>query len=182
MRHTLLLSNGYEPLKIISWKKAIVLVFLEKVEVVEAYAEKVRAPSAEYPLPAVVRLHRYVRYLPQRVKFSRQNLFFRDNYTCQYCHKPHPPGQLTYDHVVPRSFGGQTSWTNIVTACKRCNHRKGNKHLHQVNFKLLRDPVEPKWMPLFSPLIHSDATPPVWREYLATALPALAGHAAGAAD
>ena len=182
MRHTLLLSNGFEPLKIISWKKAIILVYLEKVEVVEAYGEHVHAPSLVLPLPAVVRLHRYVRYLPQRVKFSRQNLFFRDNYTCQYCHKPHAPSQLTYDHVVPRSYGGKTTWTNIVTACKRCNHKKGNKPLHLVNLRLLRDPFEPKWMPLFSPLVHSDATPVVWRDYLAGALPMPMGRAAGAAD
>lgn len=182
MRHTLLLSNGYEPLKIISWKKAIVLVYLEKVEVLEAYGEHVHAPSRALPLPAVVRLHRYVRYLPQRVKFSRQNLFFRDNYTCQYCHKPHPPSQLTYDHVVPRSYGGKTTWTNIVTACKRCNHKKGNKPLSQVSFKLLRDPIEPKWMPLFSPLIHSDAAPTVWRDYLAGALPSPVSRAGDAAD
>jgi 5-methylcytosine-specific restriction endonuclease McrA len=182
MRHTLLLSNGFEPLKIISWKKAIVLVYLEKAEVVEAYGEQVHAPTLTLPLPAVVRLHRYVRYLPQRVKFSRQNLFFRDNYTCQYCHKPHPPSQLTYDHVVPRSYGGKTTWTNIVTACKRCNHRKGDKPLHLVSFKLLRDPVEPKWMPLFSPLIHSDATPIVWRDYLGAALPAALGRTGDAAD
>jgi 5-methylcytosine-specific restriction endonuclease McrA len=180
MKHTLLLSSGYEPLKIISWKKAIVLAFLEKVEVLEAYSETIHAPSLEYPLPAVVRLRRYVRYMPQRVKFSRQNLFFRDNYTCQYCHKPHPPGQLTYDHVVPRSYGGKTTWTNIVTACKRCNHKKGNKPLHMVNFKLLREPVEPKWMPLFSPLVQAESTPSIWREYLASAVSPQ--HAVGTGD
>ncbi len=166
MDHTLLLSSGYEPLKIISWKKAITLVFLEKVEILEQYAQVVRSPTLEVHLPAVVRLHRYVKYLPQRVKFSRQNLFFRDNYTCQYCNKQHPPSQLTYDHVVPRSYGGKTTWTNIVTACKRCNHRKGNKLLHAVDFTLVQTPEEPRWMPMFSPAFQTDAAPPVWRTYL----------------
>jgi 5-methylcytosine-specific restriction endonuclease McrA len=167
MQHTLLISSSYEPLKIISWQKAITLMFLGKVDVLESYETQIHAPSLTMRLPAVVRLHRFIKLVPQRVKFSRQNLFFRDNYTCQYCHKPHPPGQLTYDHVVPRSYGGKTSWTNIVTACKRCNHKKGNKPLHLVNFKLLRDPVEPKWMPMFAPTFQVAAAPPVWRTYLA---------------
>ena len=166
MDHTLLLSSGYEPLKIISWKKAVSLWFLDKVEVVEEYEEVIRSPSLTLPLPAVVKLHRYVKFAPQRVKFSRQNLFVRDNYTCQYCQKSHPPSQLTYDHVVPRSYGGKTTWTNIVTACKRCNHKKGNKPLHAVNFTLTRVPVEPKWLPLFSPAFQTESAPPVWRNYL----------------
>jgi 5-methylcytosine-specific restriction endonuclease McrA len=166
MDHTLLLSYGYEPLKIISWKKAVTLWFLDKVEVVEKYDEVIRSPSLEVPLPAVVKLQRYVKFIPQRVKFSRQNLFVRDNYTCQYCQKSHPPSQLTYDHVVPRSYGGKTTWTNIVTACKRCNHKKGNKPLHAVNFSLPREPVEPKWLPLFSPAFQTDSAPLVWRTYL----------------
>lgn len=166
MEHTLLLSHGYEPLKIISWKKAVILWFLDKVEVVEEYDDVIRSPSLTLPLPAVVKLHRYVKFIPQRVKFSRQNLFVRDNYTCQYCQKSHPPSQLTYDHVVPRSYGGTTSWTNIVTACKRCNHKKGNKPLHAVNFTLARDPVEPKWLPLFSPAFQTESAPPAWRTYL----------------
>ena len=167
MDQTLLLSFGYEPLKIISWRKAITLMFLEKVEVVEQYQECVRSPSLTLPIPAVVRLHRYVKYLPQRVKFSRQNLFYRDNYTCQYCLRPHPPSQLTYDHVVPRSYGGKTTWTNIVTACKRCNHKKGNKLLTMVNLTLQQPPQEPRWLPPFSPAFNSEAAPIVWRTYLA---------------
>jgi len=147
MESTLLLSASYEPIKIISWKKAVVLSYLEKVEVVEHYERIVHSPSVSLPLPAVVRLHRYLKNLPRKVKFSRQNLYHRDNFTCQYCHQPQPAHQLTYDHVIPRSRGGETSWTNVVTACVHCNLKKGNKLLHQINYRLAKEPKEPKWLP-----------------------------------
>lgn len=167
MSSTLLLSATYEPIKIISWKKAIVLYFLEKVEVIENYdRQMVRSPSIQVPMPSVVKLRRFVRNLPRKVKFSRQNLYHRDNYTCQYCHKPHPSNQLTYDHIIPRSRGGGTSWTNVVTACVRCNLKKGNKLLEQINYKLLKEPLEPKWLPVFSPNLAMDRAPTMWEPYL----------------
>ncbi|MCH7478311.1 MAG: HNH endonuclease [SAR324 cluster bacterium] len=169
MDHTLLLSVGYEPLKVISWKKAVTLVFLEKVEVVEEYQREVHSPSVTFRLPAVVKLNRFLRPIPRRVKFSRQNIFFRDNYTCQYCHRPHPAHQLTYDHIVPRSKGGKTSWTNVVTSCIRCNLRKGSKPLHATNFNLLKKPEEPKWLPQFSHAFPLETAPLAWRDYLAFA-------------
>jgi len=167
MENTLLLSASYEPLSIIPWKRAVLLVLLDKVEVLEEYARAVRSPSVSLQLPAVVRLQRLVRRGPRRVKFSRQNIFHRDNFTCQYCHKPHPPSQLTYDHIVPRSRGGQTTWTNIVTSCIHCNLKKGNKPLHALNVALLKPPVEPRWLPAFSNLLHLEQAPPAWRDYLA---------------
>lgn len=166
MESTLLLSATYEPIKVISWKKAVVLTVLGKVDVLEEYAREVHSPTTSVRLPAVIKLHRYVKNLPRRVKFSRQNLYHRDNYTCQYCHRPHPASQLTYDHVIPRSRGGETTWTNVVTACIRCNLKKGNKLLHQVNYRLLNEPREPKWLPVFGPQLGLDSAPPPWRTYL----------------
>ncbi len=166
MESTLLLSATFEPLKVISWKKAVVLFFLGKVDVIERYDTTVHSPSTTINVPAVVKLRRYVRHIPRRVKFSRQNLFQRDNYTCQYCHKHHPANQLTYDHVVPRSRGGKTSWTNVVTACTRCNLKKGNKLLHQVNYKLLHEPREPSWLPGLAPGLVLRSAPSVWHTYL----------------
>lgn len=166
MENTLLLSATYEPIKIISWKKAVTLFFLGKVDILENYTHTVHSPTLTMNLPAVVKLTRYVRTVPRKVKFSRQNLYYRDNYTCQYCHKPLPSSQLTYDHVVPRSKGGKTSWTNVVTACIRCNLKKGNKLLHQVNFKLLKEPREPRWLPVFSPTLRPESAPEVWQDYL----------------
>jgi 5-methylcytosine-specific restriction endonuclease McrA len=166
MESTLLLSATYEPIKVISWKKAVCLMFLEKVDVLEEYTRQVHSPTMALRLPAVVKLHRYVKNLPRRVKFSRQNLYHRDEYTCQYCHKPHPSSQLTYDHVIPRSRGGQTTWTNVVTACIRCNLKKGNKLPHQANLKLLKEPHEPKWLPVFGPHLGMSSAPAVWHTYL----------------
>lgn len=166
MEPTLLLSASYEPIKVIPWKKAITLFFLGKVDVIEKYNKLIHSPSISVSLPAVVKLHRFVKHLPRKVKFSRQNLYHRDNYTCQYCHKSHPAHQLTYDHVVPRSRGGKTSWTNVVTACIRCNLKKGNKFLHQINLSLLHEPKEPAWLPVFSPHLVTGSAPAIWHTYL----------------
>ena len=169
MENTLLLSAGFEPIKVISWKKAITLVLLGKVEVLEAYQREIHSPSLTLKLPAVIKLIRYLKPIPKRVKFSRQNLFSRDDYTCQYCHRSYPVNQLTYDHIVPRSKGGTTSWTNVVTSCVRCNLRKGNKPLKALNFRLLKNPEEPHWLPQFSKLLYRDSFHPIWQDYLAYA-------------
>ncbi|MBI4082737.1 MAG: HNH endonuclease [Candidatus Lambdaproteobacteria bacterium] len=166
MDNALLLSAGFEPLTVINWRRAVTLMVLEKVEVLEEYEREVRSPTTALRLPAVVKLHRWVRGTPHRVKFSRQNIFYRDNFTCQYCHKQHPSSQLTYDHLVPRSRGGKTTWTNIVTSCIRCNLRKGNKPLHAVGIHLLKLPEEPRWTPAIYPLINADHAPQVWKTYL----------------
>lgn len=166
MESTLLLAASYEPIKVISWRRAITLSFLGKVDVLEAYECYLRSPSVAIPMPAVVKLNRFVKHLPRRVKFCRQNLYTRDNFTCQYCHRSFPAGQLTYDHVVPRSKGGKTTWDNVVTACTRCNLKKGNKLPHQINARLLAEPQEPDWLPVFPNNLRADNTPAVWRDYL----------------
>ena len=164
--HTLLLSTSFEPVKVISWKKAVTLVFLEKVEVLEFYDRIIRSPSVEFTLPAVVKLLKTVPRRPHRIKFSRQNLFFRDNFTCQYCERPYPTHLLTYDHVIPRSRGGKTTWTNIVTSCITCNLRKGNR-LPQGSLRLSRKPEEPRWLPSLSLAVRMESAPRVWQDYLA---------------
>lgn len=167
MDPSLLLSAGYEPIKIISWKKAITLVVLCKVDVLEEYPTAIHSPTVTIPLPAVVKLRRFIKPIPRKVKFSRQNLFSRDNFTCQYCRRSYPANQLTYDHIIPRSLGGSTSWTNVVTSCQRCNLKKGNKPLEKMNLKLLKKPVEPHWLPQFSQLSPDGSGPAHWRDYLA---------------
>ncbi len=169
MENTLLLTAGYEPLKIINWRRAVVMVWLEKAEVIEEYARFVHSPNFTISLPAVVKLKRMVKRAPQRVKFSRQNIFFRDNYTCQYCQRTYPSHKLTYDHIVPRSQGGKTTWTNIVTACIHCNLKKGSKSLKAANYRLMKSPEEPKWLPSFSPQFSLDSAPEPWRDYIAMA-------------
>ena len=165
--HTLLLASTYEPLKIISWKKAVILTILRKVEVVEAYERMVHSPSLSLSLPAVVRLHRTIPRRPHRVKFSRQNIFFRDRYTCQYCNRPHPAHLLTYDHVWPKSKGGKTTWDNVVTSCISCNLKKGNKLPHSANLRLVKRPEEPKWLPNIALSLRVESAPLIWHDYLA---------------
>ena len=166
MDHTLLLAMTFEPLKIISWMKAMILVVLGKVEVVEAYDRIIHSASLALPLPAVVKLRRNVPRRPQRVKFSRQNIFFRDDFTCQYCNRQHPSYRLTYDHVVPRSKGGKTNWTNIVTSCIPCNLKKGNRLPQAASLRLLRLPEEPRWLPTISMSARIDTAPSIWQDYL----------------
>jgi 5-methylcytosine-specific restriction endonuclease McrA len=100
-------------------------VYNALVSVVAEYDVWARSPSTQIRLPSVVALRKYQR-APWRVAFTRFNVFLRDRFTCQYCGEPFPSSQLTFEHVIPRSRGGQTTWSNIVTACVPCNTAKGN--------------------------------------------------------
>ena len=140
---TLILTQGYMPHRVVDWKKAITMSFTGKVEVVETYDEVVRSVSAAFLLPAVVRLIRPIRRGKPRIRFSRANVFIRDGRRCQYCGVRFETRELTLDHVIPRSRGGTTGWTNIVTACRPCNSAKGDKTLAEARLKLLNEPVRP---------------------------------------
>ena len=114
-------------------------VFLDRVSIVAEYDQTVRSQRAQFRIPSVVVLKEFVK--PQkRVAFTRFNLFLRDEFCCQYCGSG---GDLTFDHVVPRSRGGVTSWENVVAACSPCNLRKGNKSLKQAGMRLTRPPKPP---------------------------------------
>ena len=162
---TLVLSQSYEPIKVISWQRAITLLFLNKVEVIEEYDRNIKHVSYVIKMPAVVRLLRAFRRHKKPVKFSRVNIYGRDNYKCQYCAKKLTLAEGTYDHVVPRAQGGKTEWTNIVTACEECNSRKANRTPEQAGMKLLSRPVRPDWVPIMTICLGS--TPPeAWRDYI----------------
>lgn len=162
---TLLLSNGYEPIQTISWQRAIVLLSLGKVEVVEEYDGFVRSQSLVIKIPAVVRLLRVFKKFRKPVKFSRINIYARDNYTCQYCSQKFKISELTYDHVVPRAQGGKTTWNNIVSCCDDCNGKKANRTPEQAGMTLMSKPEQPKWVPALTiPL--GKGTPDEWRSYL----------------
>jgi 5-methylcytosine-specific restriction endonuclease McrA len=114
---------SYYPLSIWCWQDAIKAVFLERVNIVSEYDKLVRSPGFEMRLPSVVCLKTYVR--PARnPAFTRFNVFLRDRFTCQYCGARE---DLTFDHVIPRSKGGQTTWENVVAACSPCNLRKADR-------------------------------------------------------
>lgn len=163
---TLLLTQGYEPLQIISWQRAITLLALDKVEVVHEYDTEVRAPSLIVRVPSIVRLRKAFRRFAKPVKFSRVNIYARDGYRCQYCGKKCTTDELTYDHVIPRSKGGRTSWENIVSACYACNRRKANRTPAEAGMKLLAMPVRPTWMPSVQIRVSARSVPDAWRDYV----------------
>jgi 5-methylcytosine-specific restriction endonuclease McrA len=163
---TLLLSQGYEPIKIISWQRALKLLTLGKVEVIEEYDAELRAVSLVIKTPAVVRLLRSFRRYPKPVKFSRVNIATRDRYRCQYCDRKCTIGEITYDHVVPRSRGGTTSWENIVSACVACNGRKANRTPREAGMNLKTVPVRPSWLDSVTITISTQSVPDAWRDYV----------------
>ena len=131
---------SYYPLSLWPWQEAIKAVFLERVIILAEYEEMVHSQRAAFRIPSVVVLKDYVK--PQkRVAFTRFNLFLRDEFCCQYCGSK---GDLTFDHVLPRSRGGVTSWDNVVAACSPCNLRKGNRLLRQSGMTLRKRPYQPQ--------------------------------------
>ena len=166
MERTLLLSTGYEPITTISWQRAISLLTLGKVEVVETYDREVRSMSLALKLPSVVRLVNLFRRHKQRVKYSKQNVFARDRWACQYCGTKHDICDLTVDHVVPRAQGGKTEWENVVTACKPCNSTKADRTPQQAGLRLRKKPEKPDWVPLLTLKVSRERAPQVWQGYL----------------
>lgn len=165
MAATLLLNATYEPMKVISWQRAITLLFLDKAELVEAYDEVIRSINHAVQKPAVVRLRRYARQ-DRKVKFSRVNIYRRDDFSCQYCGAQPGAAALTLDHVLPRARGGKTEWTNIVTACVGCNAAKADRTPEQARMPLPRKPFKPSTMPMVSP---HECHHPGWKDYLGLA-------------
>jgi 5-methylcytosine-specific restriction endonuclease McrA len=135
---------SYFPLSIWPWQDAIKAVFLDRVNIVSEYETEVHSPNHTMRLPSVVSLREYVQ--PARYPaFTRFNLFLRDEFTCQYCGVQ---GDLTFDHVIPRSRGGRTTWDNVVAACSSCNLRKANHSLAKSNMNLRRKAFRPSAMQL----------------------------------
>jgi 5-methylcytosine-specific restriction endonuclease McrA len=163
---TLLLTQGYEPIKVISWQRAITLLTLGKVEVVEEYDAQIRATSLIIQVPAVVRLRKAFRRHAKPVKFSRVNIYARDGYRCQYCGVRCATDRLTYDHVIPRSRGGRTTWDNIVSCCYACNARKANRTPAEAKMALRAVPARPGWMPAVQIRVSARSVPDAWRDYV----------------
>lgn len=168
MHNTLLLNAGFEPLRIVSWKRAFILIFQNKVEILEEYSACIATVSRRFNVPAVIRLNRWVNLKRQSpiIRFSRANLYARDNYRCQYCQRYFPEQELTLDHVLPVVRGGRKTWENILTACIRCNQKKGHRTPEEAGLKPLSRPLAPKWLPGMVGSLKMRAAPDVWVRYL----------------
>lgn len=164
----LLLNATYEPLKVIAWQKAIRLLCMGKVEVIEEYDQEIRSVSITFKLPAVLRLLHFIKVKPPArwVKFSRANIYARDDYRCQYCGHKYVSEDLTFDHVIPAALGGQKRWDNIVTCCVDCNRKKGGRTPAQARMRLVRKPERPGWLPQVTFKLTFRSTPDCWRDYL----------------
>lgn len=145
------LNASYEPLSVISAKRALILIFEGKAVVVEEHPEYVvRSPSITMKIPVMVALKEFVkarRVFHSPAALTQRNLFVRDNHTCQYCarHKSEFRSHevLTRDHIIPESRGGKNTWENLVTACSTCNNKKADHYLEDTGMKLLKKPVVP---------------------------------------
>lgn len=163
MARALILNATYEPLSIVSSRRALVLVLREKAVVVEDSGESWNSERSSHPVPSVIRLRAFVKVpYARRVALNRRAVFARDEHRCQYCGK----NAENLDHVVPRSKGGAHTWENVVASCRRCNVRKGDRNPNEAGMRLLSKPRAPRrhgWV-----FVSLGAPPdPAWRPYLA---------------
>jgi 5-methylcytosine-specific restriction endonuclease McrA len=150
-KKVLVVDQGNQPVEIISWKRAIRLVLAGKAELIHEGADpfEIRTTTQVFTLTTVIKELKYL-YRKHReaarhnVAFNRQNIFIRDNWTCQYCGDIKNPKDLTWDHVIPKAQGGVASWENIATACFPCNQNKANRTPTQAGLTLIQMPYKPK--------------------------------------
>lgn len=167
MTHTLVLNHSYEPLQVVTWQRAITLLWSGKVEVLEEHDEEIHSISFSMKIPSVIKMLFPVklrRKIP--VKFTRLNIFTRDGFKCQYCGNKFESEDLTFDHVKPVSQGGVKSWDNIVTACVPCNSKKEGRTPEQAKMKLIRKPKQPAWAQVVTVTVGLRTVPKTWRDYL----------------
>ncbi len=160
----LVLNQSYEPLTVCRARRAVVLIFQGKAEMVENGVGFIHSINETVPLPSIIRLARMIKRPRRERKLTRFEIFNRDRYTCQYCGQK--TRQLTLDHIIPRFRGGQHTWGNIVSACVSCNRRKAGKTPREANMKLIRLPSPPSGGLLFSIPYHYLQTRDEWQKYL----------------
>ena len=192
--HVLVLNKHYAAVRVVSAKRAFTMLFKDLAEIVAVeddqyisydfdswravseYRAKhqrdhydwIRCVRFELAVPRIIRLLFYDRLPRQPVKFNRRNIFARDGNHCQYCGKKFPTSELSLDHVVPRSKGGEMSWTNIVCCCVDCNVRKGGRTPAEAHMKLVVEPVKPKRSPVITLRLNS-VKYASWKQFLDTA-------------
>lgn len=171
-QEVLVLNSDYEPLNVCNLRRAILLVYAGKADILHAREDEMgriselrSADGARFTAPSVVRLRYHVRRPLPELKLSRRSIFARDNFTCQYCGAIGK--DLTIDHVIPKRYGGPMSWENLVTCCRKCNTRKGDKPADKMGMKLARAPRRPRYTPFISLNKYVAGTRhQVWKDYL----------------
>ena len=167
MGRALVLNASYEPLEIVSDRRAVVLVLGNKAEIIHDSGIEMHAAHLSVIVPSVIRLRRYVRIPYRRLAgFSRRGVLARDGFRCQYCNKP----AESIDHVVPRSRGGPHTWDNVVAACHGCNRAKRDRLLAETSMHLRRHPRPPGELSWIRMAVES--VPAHWEAYLSPALSA----------
>jgi 5-methylcytosine-specific restriction endonuclease McrA len=169
MRDTLMLSQGYEPIAKITWQRAIILLYSQKAEVVSTYDEwTVRSASMEFQVPSVIRNLFGVRKRKRDLKLSRENIYARDNGSCQYCGIKVRRDNFTYDHVLPRTQGGLSTFNNLVVSCVSCNQYKGGRTPAQAKMKLLSIPIKPTSLPeaMQCTFFYEPGMPEAWKSWI----------------
>lgn len=158
----LVLNTNYSPLTITTTKRALCLYVMNKIDVLDSYAEIIHSPTKAFTLPSVIKLKTFVHYNSMDVILTRRNILQRDNFTCQYCGKT--SGKLTIDHIIPKERRGEDKWENLVAACSPCNLAKGNLTLDEAGMKLLNKPHRPNRIHYFQKFAQNEQSG--WKPYL----------------
>ncbi|MEP1032089.1 HNH endonuclease [Ekhidna sp.] len=162
MNTVLVLNQDYTPLTVCSVQRAFMLMFLKKADLITEIKEKrLRSISQSFPFPSIIIVKYYINIPYKGVVMSRHNIFKRDGGKCQYCGARK---ELTIDHVVPRSKGGKSIWTNLVTACKQCNSRKSDFTLEKIGMQLTKAPIKPNYLTFLK--MYNGAYRDDWAPYL----------------
>ena len=186
-QHVLVLNRLWQAVNVCTARRALTLLFQGQAQAVlgcsdgsfrtydfgewhdfsqqEPHPESVRTVSFRIRVPRVILLLVYDHMPKKEVKFTRHNIFERDKNTCQYCGRSLPREQLNLDHVIPRHYGGRTTWENIVCSCIRCNTRKSSRLPHEAGLRLVRKPARPKWRPVIS-LVLGNQHREMWKDFL----------------
>lgn len=158
----LVLNQDYQAIGVCSTERAFILVLLKKAEMLSHNpAKKLRSINREFEFPSIIRLYQYVHFPYKKVNLSRHNVFKRDSHRCVYCGSKE---NLTIDHVVPKSLGGRDAWDNLVTACQKCNSRKGSMSPEEAGLTMRYQPFRPSFVMFlskFSGQVRED-----WKPYL----------------
>jgi 5-methylcytosine-specific restriction endonuclease McrA len=162
----LVLDQGCQMLNVVNWQKAMTLVMSGRAEIVEESNHKIHTVKATFTVPSIIMLIGKMVGLKQQAKFNRTNVFKRDEFTCQYCGNIFHKQELTLDHVIPRSQGGETSWTNVVAACKPCNLKKAARTPKQAGLHLLKKPKQPHRLPF---TVYESELTVQWTKWVPTA-------------